>query len=167
MIWNSANLNQELESQLKTQNVNKREFLFAIITHTFPDINLPITLDFIFDENDTEKSQKLIATIRGCFNNRNNFHANLWKGYNHLAVIQVHDMKNELIALLQDSKPKKRLDSNLILCDSNEGIQCSELIKSSKLQHETFMKNRNPKIWEQNKREEMEFKSRKHSQQGL
>ncbi|MCP4522193.1 MAG: hypothetical protein GY827_10960 [Cytophagales bacterium] len=136
----------------------KEEFYFAVITHNFPNTQLPINLDYSFYDKDSQKSQILNVTVRACINYRYKLHTELWQGYNHCAIIQIHDLNMEKIQPLPNIKSTTKWDSNLILCKSKEFIQCREFIKSSVANCHTFMRTRNPKIWEENRRKEQEYR---------
>lgn len=153
---------EELNKQRNNQEIDEDDFILVVITHLFEDIDLPIELDFIFQDKDVANSEQMKIVIRGCFNNGTRFHAKLWQGYNHLAIMELENPNSNIVKSLKSHSYKKRWDINLILCKSEDSEPCKELIENVLERSERRMKEKNPKQWAINQREKQAYKERKN-----
>jgi hypothetical protein len=120
---------KELNEQRKNKKIDEDDFMLVAITHLFEDTDLPIELDYIFEDKNVSNSEQLKIVIRGCFNYGTKFHTKLWRGYNHLAILELENPNSSIVKSLKPYSDKKRWDINLILCKSKESEPCKELIK--------------------------------------
>lgn len=133
-------------------------FVGFTITHTFDNTQLPIEFDCMFLDNFESDPIVTKATLRGCFNYRTKFHTMLWKGHSHHGIFEFENGVPELVNSIKFHSERKRWDPNLIICSKVDAIVCRSFLKTSKWEFEQFMKERNPHIYEANKKEEEEFK---------
>jgi len=159
---NHPSVIEELNKQRNNKAINEDEFILAVITHLFDDTDLPIELDFIFQDKNIENSEQMKMVIRGCFNYGTKFHTKLWRGYNHLAIMEFEKPNSYIVKSLKPYSDKKRWDVNLIMCKSEESESCKELITFVLENSEKNMKENSPKQWAINKKEEQEYKKRKN-----
>ncbi len=139
---------EELLKQLENKKINPDYFLLGVITHMYDDTELPIEFDYAFQMDNSVLSEKMKFIIRGCFNYGTEFHTKIWRGYNHLAIIEIDNPNSKILQTLKPYKSKKRWDPTLILCNSQDSVECKNSIKLMLNKHETFMKENNPERWE-------------------
>jgi len=142
------------------ENINLKNCILGTITHSFDNTILPLELDAIFADKENDKCTNCKVRIIGCSNYKKKFHKELWKGYSHFALLEFQNEIPEILNLLKPRSLKKRWDTNLILCNSDDLKICEERIKKSIAEVEEFMKKKNLHIWEANKKEEQEYKER-------
>lgn len=152
----------ELKQQRNNKEVDEDDFTLVVITHLFEDTDLPIALDYIFQDKNVSNSEKMKVVIRGCFNYGTKFHTKLWRGYNHLAIMEFERPNSNIVKSLKLHSEKKRWDINLILCKSEESESCEKLIQQVLEKSEKRIKEINPNQWAINNREEQEYKQRKN-----
>jgi hypothetical protein len=138
--------------------LNVNNFVGFTISHTFNNTQLPIEFDCVFLDNFEGESFFTKVTLRGCFNYRTKFHTMLWKGHSHHGIFEFNGGVPELVHSIKFHGQKKRWDPNLIICSKLDAYVCRNSLKKSKEEFEQFMKERNPQIYEANKKEEEEFK---------
>lgn len=149
---------EKLKHESNLEKLNLDNVVLGVITHSFENCQLPISFDAFFNDNTLEDVQDVKIVIRGCFNYGKKFHTELWKGYNHLAMIDFTNGIPELLSHLKPSGQNKRWNSNFILCQMEDLQQCKNKIKESKHWIDDFMKTKNNHIWIENNMEEYEFK---------
>ncbi len=155
---NRPDVQVELLKQLGNKVFNSEYYFLGIITHSFEDTQLPMELDYVFQSKNTNFSENVKFTIRGCFNYGDKFHTKLWQGYNHLAIFEIDKLDSKILQTIKPYKNRMRWDPVLILCESSESETCKESIKSSLKRCEDFMKANNLEHWKFLKQEEEEYK---------
>jgi hypothetical protein len=150
---------RELLKQLENRKINLDYFLLGVVTHMYEDTQLPLELDYAFQMKNSEYSEKMKFVIRGCFNYGTKFHTKLWQGYSHLAIIEIDNPNSEILQTLKPYKFRKRWDPVLILCNSQDSVECKNSINSMLKKNEIFMKENNPERWEILKKEEIDYKN--------
>lgn len=149
---------EKLKEDSNFEKLNLNNVILGVITHSFENCQIPIYFDALFNDNTFEDVQDDKIVIRGCFNNGKQFHTELWKGYNHLAII---DFVNGIPDILKHLKPygqNKSWNSNFIVCQIDDLQQCKDKIRESKEWIDEFMRTNNTHIWIENNKEEYEFK---------
>ena len=154
------NVIDELNKQRENREIDEDYFVLAVITHNFEDTDLPIELDYIFQEKNVGENEFVNIVIRGCFNYGQKFHTKLWQGYNHLAILELKDANAQFVKNLKPYKMKTKWDPNFILCQNSEADFCKALIQNTILEHERFMQDQNAHIGEKSKKEEQEYYKR-------
>ena len=108
----------KLDRQYLDTKINVENLMLCVISHTFENSILPIDFDTYFNDRTFQDYTLNSITVRGCFNYGNKFHTELWKGYNHLAIIEIDGDINLFEKQIKSYKTKHRWDSNLIVCQS-------------------------------------------------
>ncbi|WP_018341956.1 hypothetical protein [Cytophaga aurantiaca] len=140
------------------EELNLNNFIGVVITHTFDDTQLPMDFDCMFLDDFESVPVITKATLRGCLNYRTKFHTMLWKGHSHFAIFEFDHEVPKIVHSLKHHEQRKRWDPNLIICSRSDADTCRDYLKTEKQDFERFMKEKNPHIYEANKREEEEFK---------
>lgn len=71
----------------------------------------------------------------------------MWKGYNHLAILEFEGEVPKVLLSLKPHFESKRWDPRYIICRKEDVHRCQKQLKAAKEEHDEFIRIHNPELY--------------------